>query len=81
MAHAEHPLIAAHGTDAAPHLVRQRLNAEPMIGGGQRAGNGVARPVLFLAAQKHLDRLLEAPLQQMGVALERDEPAQVDPGL
>jgi hypothetical protein len=34
-----------------------------------------------LTAEKHFDRLFEAALQKMGVALKRDEPAQVDAGL
>ncbi len=77
MAHAEHPLVAPHGTDAAPHLIGQGLDAEAVIGGGQPAGDGVAGAVLFLTGEKHFDRLFEAPLQQMGVGLKGDEPAQI----
>ncbi len=43
MAHAKHPLIAAHRAHAAAHLVGQRLKGEPVIGRRQRAGNGIAR--------------------------------------
>src|SRR5665213_243887 len=49
-----------------------------MIGCGQRAGNGVARAVLFLTVKKNLDGVLKAAMQQMRVALEGDEAAHFD---
>ena len=64
MAHAEHPLVAAHGTDAAPHLIGQRLEAEALIDGGQRAGEGVARAAFLLRGEELAQRLLEPAVQQ-----------------
>ena len=68
MARAKHPLVAAHRAHAAPHLVGQRLKAEPVIRRGQRARNGGARPVRGLRRQEDVDRLFEPALQQMFVA-------------
>ena len=72
MAGAEHPLIAAHGAHAAAHLVGQRLEPQRAIAGGQGAGDGGARSGGGLRREKDVDGLLESPLQQMGVAGERD---------
>ena len=82
MAHAEHPLIAAHGTDAAADLVRQRLNAEPIIGGGQRRWKwrrwarplpGTPRNTLIASSKRRCNKWAR-PWKGMN-------PAQVDAGL
>ena len=43
MAHAKHPLVAAHRTHTATDLVGQSLKRQPMISRRQGAGNGIAR--------------------------------------
>ena len=78
MAHAEHPLIAAHRAHAAAHLVGQRLKAEPVIGGGQRAGNGRAGAVGGLRRQEDFDRFFKPALQQVLVAAERNQRLRAD---
>src|SRR5256885_7165560 len=47
-----------------------------MIRRGERARNRIVRPGRILRFQKNLDRLLEPPLKQMSVSLERNQPAQ-----
>ena len=42
MADAEHPLVAAHRSHAAPNLVGQRLKSQVVIGRRQRAGDRIA---------------------------------------
>ena len=74
MSHAEHPLIAAHRTHAAPHLVGQRLEGEAMIRRRQRAGNAVAWAIGILDGKKILDGLFETTLQKLFVALEGNQP-------
>ena len=74
VAHAEHPLVAGHAAHAAAHLVGQCLEREFLIGGGQCAGNPVARAIIVLGLEKQIDGFLEAPLQQMLVAVERNGP-------
>jgi len=78
---AEHPLIAAHRAHAAPHLIGQRLEPQPVIRLGQRARHGLARPLRGLCPQEDVDRLLEAPLQQMGIPFPRDETLGLQSGL
>ena len=73
MAHAKHPLVAADRADAAADLVGQGLKAQGLVGGGQGAGDGVARPVAFFGRAKFIDRLFETPAQQPGVAFERHQ--------
>ena len=75
MAGAEHPLVAAHGAHAAPHLVGQRLEAQRAICGGQRARDGRPRPARSLGRQEDVQRLLETALQQIGVSRERYQAA------
>jgi len=75
MAHAEHPLVAAHRTHAPADLVRQRLEPEPVVRRRQRAGDGIARAFRLLHGQKLVQGLLEAALEQMLVAGEGDERA------
>ena len=75
VADAEHPLVAAHRAHAAAHLVGQGLEAEAVVGRGQGAGDGVARAVRGLrAARKTSIASSKRRLQQVGVAVERDEP-------
>ena len=78
MTHAKHPLIAADGAHAAPHLVGEGLKREPLIGRGQRAGDGVAGAFGFLHGEKILDRLRKSAAQQMFEALEWNEAAPAD---
>ena len=81
MPHAEHPLVAPHGTNAAPHLVREGLEGEPIIRRRQRAGNAVAGALRFLDRKEVVDGLFEPALEQVFVAFERDQPARGGPGL
>ena len=78
MAHAEHPLIAAHRAHAAADLVRQRLQGQPLIGHGQRAGNRVGRPIRRLRLEKSGDGLFKSALQQLRVAGKRNQGPGVD---
>ncbi len=73
MAHAEHPLVAAHRAHAAAHLVGERLEAEPMIGGGQGAAQAVAGPMLLLRLQEDFDGFFETAMQQVFVAFEGNQ--------
>ena len=73
MPHPEHPLVAAHGPDAAPDLVGQGLERQPVIGGRQRAGHAVPGPRSALQFQKTLHRLLEPAVQQVLITGERNE--------
>jgi hypothetical protein len=68
MADAEHPLVAAHAADAAAHLVRERLEREPVIRCGERGAETVARAVLRLRGEKRVNRLLEAAGEELLVA-------------
>ena len=77
MADAEHPLVAAHRAHAAPHLVGQGLEGQPVIGLGQRAGEALAGPVLRLLAQEDVDGFLEAAQEQVAVALVGHQPARL----
>ena len=72
MAHAEHPLVAAHRAHAAADLVGQRLERQPVIGCRQRAGDGVAGAFGLLHGQEMIDRFLEPALEQMLVTFERE---------
>ena len=69
----EHPLVAAHRTHAAAHLVGQRLEAQGAIAGGQRARKRAVRAVGGLRGEEDIDGFLEAAFQQIGVALERNQ--------
>ena len=75
VAHAEHPLVAAHRAHAAADLVGQRLKRQPVIGRRQGAGDGVAGAFGLLHRQEMVNGLLEPALEQMLVAFERDEGA------
>jgi len=72
VAHPEHPLVAAHAAHAAADLVGQRLERQPLIGRGQRAGNPVARALRRLGPEKNVDRFLKPPLQQVFITFERN---------
>ncbi len=78
MPHAEHPLIAAHGAHAAPHLVGQRLKRQPLIRRRQRAGNGVAGAFGLLRRKKTLNRLGEPAVQQVLEPFKRNQAALAD---
>src|SRR5262245_57381709 len=75
MPHAEHPLVAAHGADAAADLIRECLERKPMICRSECGRERVARPVRFLRGLKKFDRILEPPRKQMLVTVERDDAA------
>ena len=81
MAGAEHPLIAAHGAHAAAHLSGEGLEAEAVIGGGQRAGDGGAGAVGGLRREEDLDGFFEAALQQVIVAAKGMRAWRADAGL
>ena len=72
MAGAKHPLVSAHRTHAAPHLVSQRLECEPTISGSKRAGESVTRAIRFPCRKKDADGSFVAPIEQLVVAIERD---------
>ena len=73
MTDAEHPLIAPHAADAAADLVSERLEGEPVIGGGERGAEAVAGAVGGLRGEEGVSRLLEAAIQKLFVATEWDE--------
>ena len=52
MAEAEHPRIAVRGTHGAADLVGERLKSERVVGGGERARERFAGPVLALRARE-----------------------------
>ena len=71
------PLTSAH---AAPHLVGQRLEPEPLIRGAKRAGDGRrSGPRRSLHREEVIDRLLEAAVEQVLVAVERNQAARRAP--
>ena len=70
---AEHPLVAAHGADAAPHLVGQRLKRQAAIGGGQGARDGGTGSLGGLDGREDSDGLFEAALEQGVIAGERNK--------
>ena len=72
MAHAEHPLVTAHGTHAAANLIGERLKGNALVNDGKRAGNGIAGAGGFLHLEKMLQCFLEPPLQQVFEAFERN---------
>jgi hypothetical protein len=74
MPHAKHPLIATHRAHAAPYLISQRLEGEPVIRLSQGTGDGVARSFALLNGEKFIDGFLEPPLQQVFVAVEGNQP-------
>ena len=73
VAHAEHPLIAAYGTNAAADLIRQGLKREPVIGRRERRTDAIAGPFALLQTKERVNRLLEAAMQKLLVTLEWDE--------
>ena len=75
VAHAEHPLIAAHRAHAAADLVGQRLERQPVVSRRQGAGDGVAGAFRLLHCQEMIDGLLEPALEQVLVAFEGNEGA------
>ena len=77
MADAEHPLVAAHRTHAAPHLVGQGLKTQPTVGLGPRTGRGVAER----RSQQQVDGLFKTTLEQVVVPLERHPPPRRQPCL
>ena len=81
MTDAEHPLVAAHRAHAAAHLVGQGLEAEPMIRFRQRTGHRLVRALRGLRLQEDIDRLLETALQQIRIAVERNEAPALHAGL
>src|SRR4051812_17417711 len=72
MTHAEHPLIAAHGADAAPDLVGESLESEAMVGDGEGAGDGVAGAFQGLNGEESVDGFFEAALKEVLEAFEGD---------
>ena len=73
MADAEHPLVAAHRAHAAPDLIGQGLEAQAVIGFGQRTGDGVRGAVCRLHGEKAVDGLFKAALEEVGVAVVRNQ--------
>ena len=73
MAHAEHPLVPSHGTDAPSDLAGKSLKRQPMISHRQCARDGIARTVGLLDCQKTIDGFFETPLQQVLVTRKRDQ--------
>jgi hypothetical protein len=61
---AEHPLVAAYAAHAAAHLVRQRLESEGFVAGGEGARDGGTGAALRLRGQEEIDGLLEAALSR-----------------
>ncbi len=72
MPDAEHPAIARDAADTASHLIGERLEGELVVRLSQRAGRRFARAVSCLSLQKGVDRLGEAPFEQMMVTVERN---------
>ncbi len=81
MAHAEHPLVAAHRAHAPTHLIGEGLESESMIRRGEGAGKSVARALARLGSQEVVDGFLEAAPEQVLIALERDEAGGVGSGV
>ena len=77
MAHAEHPLITAHGAHAATHLVCERLKGEALICRCQGAGNAIARSVRFFGFPENINCFLEPALKQVLVRGKGDQPGGV----
>src|SRR3954453_24221995 len=70
---AEHPLISAHGTNTAPHLVSERLESEAAIRRGQRAREAVASSMRALGREEGGDGLLVTTAEELLKTAKRDE--------
>jgi hypothetical protein len=70
-AHAEHPLVAADGADAAADLVGEGLEGEAMVGGGEGAGDAVAGSVVGLVGEEAGDGLVEPAVEEVFVSRRR----------
>lgn len=73
VADAEHPLVAADGTDAATDLVAEGLKGEALVGGGEGGREAVAGALAGLGGEEGVDGFLEAALEEVFVTAERDE--------
>jgi hypothetical protein len=62
MAHAEHPLVTSYAAHAAADLIGECLECKPLIGGGEGAGNAVARALSRLDLEKDIDGFLKPAL-------------------
>ena len=72
VAHAEHPLIPAHGADAAPDLIGERLESEAVIRGGERGAERIARALPALGGGEDFDGFLETAREEVLEAVEGD---------
>lgn len=73
VADAKHPLVTAHGADAAADLVGERLEGEAVVGGGEGGGEAVAGSLLALGGEERIDGFLETTGEQLFVAAEGNE--------
>ena len=71
MAEAEHPGVAAGGTDGAADLVGERLKREGVMGGGEGAGERLARAMGGLGSGEDRNGLFKAALEQVAKSLVR----------
>ena len=51
--------------ELAPHLIRERLESEPMVGRGERTAQRIAGAVRLLRLGKEIDRFLKTAMQQL----------------
>ena len=68
----EHPLITPHRADTSAHLIGKGLKTQGAIARGQRAGNGDARTLRRLLRQEYIKCLIEAALEKIDIAPERN---------
>ena len=72
MAHAEHPLVASHGSHAASHLVSEGLESQAVVGGRQGRSDAFGGTLGLKLSEKAVDGLFEAAVEQMFEASKRD---------
>ena len=73
MAHAEHPLIASHGSHTASHLIGEGLESQSVVGGRQGRGDAIGGTLRLKLSEKAVDGLFEAAVEQMFEAGKRDQ--------
>ena len=81
MPHPKHPLVALHRAHTAPHLVREDLESEAVIGSRQGARDAIAGAGLCLSSEEDFDRFFKAPPQQEVIPIKGHQGPGLNPGL
>ena len=73
MAHAEHPLVAPHGSHTASHLIGEGLESQSVVSGRQGRSDAFGGTLGLKLSEKAVDGLLEAAVEEMFEAGKRDQ--------